>query len=89
MCVVCSVHVKSEILWNTHLQSRKHKDSVAALKAKKPSPSVSAPSPAQPKESENGNVKGLAGPSSDSPLVTMVSSGGSGKRERPSNVSCL
>lgn len=27
--------VKSEVLWATHLQSRKHKDGVAALKAKK------------------------------------------------------
>ena len=32
MCVICSVHVKTEILWPTHLQSKKHKETVATLK---------------------------------------------------------
>ena len=26
MCVICNVHVKSDILWPTHLQSKKHKE---------------------------------------------------------------
>ena len=33
-CVVCTAPVKNELLWSTHLQSRKHKDNVAALKSK-------------------------------------------------------
>lgn len=49
MCVICSCQVKSEILWATHLQSRKHKDMVAALKSKKSQPqSQPQPQPALP-----------------------------------------
>ncbi len=33
-CVVCTATVKTELLWSTHIQSRKHKDNVAALKSK-------------------------------------------------------
>ncbi len=31
-CVVCTVPIKTELLWTTHIQSRKHKDNVAAFK---------------------------------------------------------
>ena len=48
MCVICSSHVKSEILWTTHLQSRKHKDNVAALKAKKSQPQALPAQPSKP-----------------------------------------
>jgi hypothetical protein len=38
VCVLCNVHVKSEILWSTHLQSKRHKECVNALKASKSAP---------------------------------------------------
>ena len=56
-CLVCGMVIKSDILWASHLASRKHKDAVALLKNKKsslPHPSVSSTQgPAAPKE-ENG-----------------------------------
>ena len=33
-CIVCGVPIKSEILWSSHIQSRKHKDAVLLLKNK-------------------------------------------------------
>ena len=73
MCVVCGLHIKSKILWPTHLQSRKHKDSVAALKGQKSAP-ASAPVPQSRKVEEEETTR---------PLVP------SGKRKLPdqSNVS--
>jgi hypothetical protein len=32
-CIICNVAIKSEILWQTHLQSRNHKENVASLKS--------------------------------------------------------
>ena len=52
MCVICSTHIKSEILWSTHLQSRKHKDSVASLKSKKSQPQSTPAQPSKPKVKE-------------------------------------
>ncbi|XP_065666562.1 zinc finger protein 830-like isoform X1 [Hydra vulgaris] len=34
VCIVCDLTVKNEIMWNTHLQSRKHKENVVMLKTK-------------------------------------------------------
>ena len=47
---MCGVPIKSDILWASHLASRKHKEAVALLKNKK---SLPQPSPSQgptPKE---------------------------------------
>ncbi len=69
---MCGLHIKSEILWSTHLQSRKHKDSVAELKAKGNSSSTQSlrthPHNDQPK-------KGVVLKSSDPPSLS------SGKRK--------
>ncbi|XP_071942134.1 zinc finger protein 830-like [Antedon mediterranea] len=35
-CKVCNIQIKSEILWKSHLQSRKHKESLELLKSGKP-----------------------------------------------------
>jgi len=35
VCIVCNSQVKSEILWNAHLQGRSHKENVAKLKEHK------------------------------------------------------
>ena len=56
LCVICNQQVKSNILWTSHLKSRRHKDSVASLKASQkgaappvtscpPSEVVATPSP--------------------------------------------
>ena len=58
-CLVCEVQVKSEILWSTHLQSRKHRESVATLKAKKATPTAVGPAPSsQPEPTRGKGVKG-------------------------------
>ena len=35
LCVICNQQIKSNILWITHLKSRKHKDAVTAFKSQK------------------------------------------------------
>ena len=55
-CIVCGVSIKSELLWTSHLASRKHKDTVALLKNKKSSV------PQQPAPKEEGFVKPSAPP---------------------------
>ncbi|XP_066925985.1 zinc finger protein 830-like [Clytia hemisphaerica] len=37
-CQICNTPLKNEMLWNTHLQSRKHKENVVALKQKSIAP---------------------------------------------------
>ena len=66
-CLVCGVVIKSDILWASHLASRKHKDAVALLKNKKsslPHPSVSSTQgpPAPKEENGEGFVKPSAPP---------------------------
>ncbi|XP_077993952.1 zinc finger protein 830-like [Glandiceps talaboti] len=34
VCVVCSTQIKSDLLWPAHVQGKKHKENVAALKTK-------------------------------------------------------
>lgn len=42
-CVLCSVQVKSEILWQTHVLGKQHKEKVSEIKGTKPSSSHSIP----------------------------------------------
>lgn len=48
MCVICNLHVKSDILWSTHLQSKKHKETVVALKNDTKPPPSTQPSKSEP-----------------------------------------
>ena len=82
MCVLCNVQVKSAIRWNTHLQSRKHKDCVAAIKSAKPPPiSSSATLDNVPVRQPTGQPR-VGG--CDSPGVPMESE--KGKRRLESDV---
>ncbi|XP_062849491.1 zinc finger protein 830 [Trichomycterus rosablanca] len=44
-CAVCNVPVKSDILWNTHILSKQHRDKVCELKTSKHGPVPPAPKP--------------------------------------------
>ncbi|CAB1326375.1 unnamed protein product [Coregonus sp. 'balchen'] len=44
-CVLCNERVKNEILWQTHVLGRQHKEKVAELKGSKQSPTSQGPQP--------------------------------------------
>ncbi|XP_046884225.1 zinc finger protein 830 [Hypomesus transpacificus] len=44
-CVVCNVHVKSELLWPTHILGKQHKEKVLDLKSSKQSTASHGPQP--------------------------------------------
>ena len=79
LCVVCGQQIKSDILWTSHLKSRRHKDTVASLKAGKSSAS-SQPQPHPPpsssslssshKDSRTVEVENKLSSSSHFPVVT-------------------
>lgn len=50
-CLVCGISIKNELLWTTHLHSKKHKDAVLVLKSSKSSTTSQQPHPHQ-KEAE-------------------------------------
>ncbi|XP_072173497.1 zinc finger protein 830-like [Diadema setosum] len=49
ICVVCNQPVKTEILWNAHIQGKKHRDNVLLLKAGKTPGNAVVNKPIQPK----------------------------------------
>ncbi|XP_033098119.1 zinc finger protein 830-like [Anneissia japonica] len=58
-CKLCNIPIKSEILWKSHLQSRKHKESVELLKSGKPltTPSTASKHATKQKDSEEPVIK--------------------------------
>ena len=50
LCVVCGQQIKSDILWISHLRSRKHLDTVTSLKARR---NASSPLPPPPPSSSS------------------------------------
>ncbi|XP_070830608.1 zinc finger protein 830 [Chaetodon trifascialis] len=65
-CVLCSVQVKSELLWPTHVLGKQHKEKVAELKGGKSQPVPQQSEPVKRKAPENEDVNGKkAKPSSD------------------------
>ncbi|XP_071489915.1 zinc finger protein 830-like [Diadema antillarum] len=49
ICVVCNQPVKNEILWNAHIQGKKHRDNVLLVKAGKTPGNAVVNKPIQPK----------------------------------------
>ncbi|XP_057292965.1 zinc finger protein 830-like [Hydractinia symbiolongicarpus] len=47
VCIICNSVIKNEIVWNAHLQSKRHKENVSALKNKQftPQQPISKPQP--------------------------------------------
>ena len=62
-CLVCGIQIKNELLWTTHLHSKKHKDAVLILKSSKSSTASQQPQPA-PQQKEEGFLKPQAPPTS-------------------------
>lgn len=80
VCVLCNLQVKSEILWNTHLQSRKHKEQVNALKAAKaappnPSSSSTLSSSVSPSVDGSRENRGMSTAKGHDPQKAMVDKG--------------
>ncbi|XP_027876404.1 zinc finger protein 830 [Xiphophorus couchianus] len=57
-CVLCSVQVKSELLWPAHVLGKQHKDKVAELKEGKSQPAVSQSHPVKRKTQDSVEVVG-------------------------------
>lgn len=65
-CTVCNVHVKSELLWPTHILGKQHKDKVAELKGAKSQAAVQPIQAVKRKAPESEDLNGKkAKPSSD------------------------
>ncbi|XP_032222156.1 zinc finger protein 830 isoform X2 [Nematostella vectensis] len=58
-CVLCNAPIKSDLVWPAHVQSKKHRENIAALKNKNTKPSPDNDKVAKPKtvESKNQFVK--------------------------------
>ncbi|XP_076000802.1 zinc finger protein 830 [Genypterus blacodes] len=54
-CVLCNVHVKSELLWSAHVLGKQHKEKVSELKGSKQIPQIQ---PVKRKAPDSGEVKG-------------------------------
>lgn len=57
-CTLCNVHVKSELLWPTHILGKQHKDKVAELKGSKNQAAVQPIQPVKRKAPENEDLDG-------------------------------
>lgn len=57
-CTLCNVHVKSELLWPTHILGKQHKDKVAELKGAKNQAAVQPIQPVKRKAPENEDLNG-------------------------------
>ncbi|XP_043989735.1 zinc finger protein 830 [Gambusia affinis] len=57
-CVLCSVQVKSELLWPAHVLGKQHKDKVAELKEGRNQPAVSQSHPVKRKTQDSVEVVG-------------------------------
>lgn len=57
-CTVCNVHVKSELLWPTHILGKQHKDKVAELKGAKSQAAVQPIQAVKRKAPESEDLNG-------------------------------
>ncbi|XP_058480556.1 zinc finger protein 830 [Solea solea] len=57
-CVLCSVQVKSELLWPAHVLGKQHKEKVAELKGAKSQPATPQNQPVKRKATDSEDVKG-------------------------------
>lgn len=57
-CTVCNVHVKSELLWPTHILGKQHKDKVAELKGAKSQAAVKPIQAVKRKAPESEDLNG-------------------------------
>lgn len=57
-CTVCNVHVKSELLWPTHILGKQHKDKVAELKGAKSQAAVQPIQAIKRKAPESEDING-------------------------------
>ncbi|XP_040911318.1 zinc finger protein 830 [Toxotes jaculatrix] len=57
-CVLCSVQVKSELLWAAHVLGKQHKEKVAELKGEKSQPVTPQNQPVKRKASDEEDVNG-------------------------------
>lgn len=57
-CVLCNVHVKSELLWPTHVLGKQHKEKVAELKGAKTPTVTQQPQPVKRKAADSEDVSG-------------------------------
>ncbi|XP_071348151.1 zinc finger protein 830 [Trachinotus anak] len=57
-CVLCSVQVKSELLWPAHVLGKQHKEKVAELKGAQSKPATPQNQPVKRKASESEDISG-------------------------------
>ncbi|XP_047198037.1 zinc finger protein 830 [Hippoglossus stenolepis] len=57
-CVLCGVHVKSDLLWPAHVLGKQHKEKVAELKVAKSQPAPPPNQPVKRKATDSEDAKG-------------------------------
>uniref|UniRef100_A0A8C8VEY6 Zinc finger protein 830 n=1 Tax=Pelusios castaneus TaxID=367368 RepID=A0A8C8VEY6_9SAUR len=77
-CTLCNTPIKNELLWQTHILGKQHKERIAELKGAKPtvpepaiSPSSSHPAKRKVSDTENQEVKRAKG-SNDQPQTSLT-----------------
>ncbi|XP_039999225.1 zinc finger protein 830 [Xiphias gladius] len=87
-CVLCSVQVKSELLWPAHVLGKQHKDKVAELKGAKSQPATLQNQPVKRKALDSEEVNGKK--AKPAPVTGQSASGLPGDSlEKPSEKEAL